>query len=304
VVMENVKRQSAVLQKLLQTDASLAVDAGLRREMQRLPLHNKRFWNVLNRITLLTNQLEKRYRSILPFETKTSLPGKWAVRAHLRRDPLTVLWQHNDRLERKMRELRAQRREMLEYYFSLNKRLRKTLHHLLPFIGKNLHHKDIALSAGAFRNLPSRFVLTPRIHQKMILAKDAFPINTTAYNLTELNEIAGQYGNPGMVLALQISMSTEASALIALDRKLRAEREQTLRRNHTADIPSIWLVPLFEGAEEVENLGTYLDKLWDYAVQSRRLNQKPAERLSEILCELFIAGSDLSQQVGQLKGAA
>ena len=304
VVMENVKRQSAVLQHLLQIDGNLAVDAALRREMQRLPLHNKRFWNLLNQITLLTNQLEKRYRSILPFQTDYGLFRKWAVRAHLRRDPVTVLWQHNDRLEKKMRELRAQRREMLEYYFSLNKRLRKTLRNLLPFIGQNLHHKDIALSAGAFRNLLSRFVLTPRIHQKMILAKDAFPINTTAYNLTELNEISGAYGNPGIVLALQISMSTSAEALISLDRKLRAEREQTLRRNSAANIPAIWLVPLFEGAAEVENLNGYLDKLWDYAVQSRRLNQKPLERLSEMLCELFIAGSDLSQQVGQLKGAA
>ncbi|HGY56936.1 MAG TPA: pyridoxal phosphate-dependent aminotransferase [Caldithrix abyssi] len=304
VVMENVKRQTNILNTLLQIDGTLPLDAALRREMLALPAHNKRFWNLLNRITQLTNQLEKRYRSVLPFETDYGAWRKWAVRVHLRRDPVTVLWQHNDRLEKKMRELRARRREMLEYYFALNKRLRKTLHGLLPHIETHLHHREIALSAGGFRSLLARFVLTPRIHQKMILAKDAFPINTTAYNLTELNEIAGKYGNPGVVLALQISMSTQAEALIALDRKLNAERERTLRREPEADIPSIWLVPLFEGADEVKTIDDYLNKLWDYAVQSRRLNRKPVERLSELLCELFIAGSDLSQQVGQLNGAA
>jgi len=36
------------------------------------------------------------------------------------------MWQHNDRYERKMLELRQQRRTMLEDYFALNKQLRSS----------------------------------------------------------------------------------------------------------------------------------------------------------------------------------
>ena len=56
---------------------------------------------------------------------------------HLARDPVTSLWYHNDRLERHMMELRRRRREGLEYYFALNKRLRKELHSLIPALVRN-----------------------------------------------------------------------------------------------------------------------------------------------------------------------
>ncbi|MGB9612416.1 MAG: hypothetical protein ACPL7M_15695, partial [Bryobacteraceae bacterium] len=154
------------------------------------------------------------------------------------------------------------------------------------------------LAAASFRDLLSRTVITPRIHQNMVTSADPFAVDTTAYNLTEINEIGGRYGNPGMVLALQVSMATEPEALIALDRKLRARREEALRAA-AAEIPCIWLVPLFEGLETVRNVRAYLDKLWEYAVQSRRLNQTPEQRLAEMVCEIFIAGSDLSQEAGQ-----
>jgi len=66
-----------------------------------------------------------------------------------------------------------------------------------------------------------------------------------------------------------------------------------------ADIPAVWIVPLFEDIETLRHIEAYLDRVWEYAVQSRRMDRTAQERLSEMICELFIAGSDLSQQVGQ-----
>ena len=65
----------------------------------------------------------------------------------------------------------------------------------------------------------------------------------------------------------------------------------------------MWLVPLFEGAEPVRSINDYLSGVWDFALQSRRLDQETTERFAEMINEIFIAGSDLSQQVGQPAGA-
>ena len=86
------------------------------------------------RSPLLTHQLEQRYRGILPLSLEVSAWRQWAMRWHLRRDPAHVLWQHNDRYERKMLELRRQRRTMLEHYLALNKQLRQQLRALIPAI--------------------------------------------------------------------------------------------------------------------------------------------------------------------------
>ena len=197
-----------------------------------------------------------------------------------------------------MLELRRRRRRMLEHYFRLNASLRSCLRANLHAVRRLRGSWQAELAAASYRDLLSRAVITPRIHQNMITSADPFAVDTTAHNLTEINEIAGRHGNPGMVLALQVSMATEPESLIALDRKLRARREESLRAAE-AEIPPIWLVPLFEGLETVRHVRAYLDKLWEYAVQSRRLNQRPEQRLAEMVCEVFIAGSDLSQEVGQ-----
>ena len=144
------------------------------------------------------------------------------MKLHLAHDSLTLLWQHNDRLERKMVALRQERRNTLEYYFALNKQLRKQLFALLPKLQENLNNKDVLREAALFRDLLQRMVITPRIHQSMITAQDSFAIDTTVHNIFEINELAAKYGNPGVILALQVSMSTQAEALITLDRKLRA----------------------------------------------------------------------------------
>jgi len=298
-LLENVTRLSKFLEILMHVAGGIDVDASLVQEMNQLAKKRQNFWNLLNEITSLTNQLEKRYLNVLPFALK---PGMWrrlGMRLHVARDPVAVLWQHNDRLEAKMLKLRLQRRKNLEYYFALNKRLRKALFKHLDLIAENLDHPRLALTAGRYRSLLKRFVLTPRIHQKMILSLDQFAIDTTVHNITEINDIAGKYGNPGMVMALQVSFSTDPEAFISLERKLRSRREEILRRNPDADLPAVWVVPLFEDLDTVNNLDGYLDRLWEYSVQSRRLDQTPPERFAEMVCELFVAGSDLSQQVGQ-----
>jgi aspartate/methionine/tyrosine aminotransferase len=302
VLIENVARQSKIIQLLLKNDKSIKIDPDLLAGLEKLPENRKRFSKLLNDITSLTHQLEKRYRGILPFNVK---PGKFrrvGMKLRIASDPLTSLWYHNDRLERKMLELRTKRRNTLEYYFSLNKQIRKTLHSLLPSIQKNINNQELLLEACLYRDLLKRFIITPRIHQKLITAQDQFAIDTTIHNINEINEIAAKYGNPGMVMALQVSMSTKPEALITLDRKMRSKREYILRDNHDLEIPSVWIVPLFEDIDSVKNLKSYLHKIWEYSLQSRRLDQETSERFSEIITEVFVAGSDLSQQVGQPAG--
>jgi aspartate/methionine/tyrosine aminotransferase len=303
VVMENVRRMSRVLNCLRQAEPHIPISPELVTELDRLPERNQRFSRLLNDITLLTQQLEQRYRGILPFSIDTTPLQRLATRWHLRRDPARILWQHNDRYEQKMFELRQQRRSMLEYYCSLNKQLRKQLHALIPAIENNRASKQLLREVVGYRDILQRTVITPRIHQGMVTARDQFAIDTTVYNMYELNAITGTYGNPGVTLALQVSFSSKPEALISLDRKMRIQAEQTRRGYPSVELPSIWLVPLLEDVDSVRNIRPYLDRVWDYAAQSRQTAQSPQDRFAEIIPEVFIAGSDLSQQTSQAAGA-
>jgi hypothetical protein len=302
IVMENVQRMTRILNLLRQADPNVLINPDLLEEIEKLPETNRRFTKLLNSITLLTDQLEQRYRGLLPFSVDTTPVQRLATRLKLRRDPARILWQHNDRYERKMLELRQQRRKMLEYYFSLNKQLRKQLHALIPAIQNNRASDYLFREVVGFRDILQRTVITPRIHQGLITDRDQFAIDTTAYNMAEINTIAGKYGNPGMTLAMQVSFSSKPEALISLDRKMRIQGEQMQRENPSLELPSIWLIPLIEDIDTVKNIRPYLDRLWEYATQSRHTAQSSQERFAEIIPEVFIAGSDLSQQVSQAAG--
>ena len=265
VVMENVQRMAGILTLLRQADPHIPVSPELVSELDRLPQRNQRFDKLLTDITLLTQQLEQRYRGILPFSVDTTSLQRLATRWHLRRDPARILWQHNDRYEQKMLELRQQRRGMLEYYCSLNKQLRKQLHALIPDIKSNRSSETLLREVVGYRDILQRTVITPRIHQGMVTARDQFAIDTTVYNMYEINAIAGTYGNPGMALALQVSFSSRPEALISLDRKMHVQAEQMRREHPSVELPSIWLIPLFEEVDSVKNIRTYLDRVWDYA---------------------------------------
>jgi aspartate/methionine/tyrosine aminotransferase len=303
VLVRNVERLSHVLLALAGCDRTARIRPELLSEIERLPGKTGRFVELLNDITTLTHQLERRYRGILPFQSNPGKVRRIGMALHLARDPVTSLWYHNDRLERRMMELRSRRREGLEYYFALNKRLRKELHSLIPALVRNTAVPALLRETVLYRDLLQRFVITPRIHQSMVTAQDPFAVDTTVFNISEINEIGSRYGNPGMVLSLQVSMSTRPGALIELDRKLRARREHILRDHPGIDMPAIRLIPLFEDPEAVRGMTAYLNKLWEYALQSRRLNQETRDRFAEVVEELFIAGSDLSQQVSQPTGA-
>ena len=303
VVMENVRRMTRILTFLRQADPNIPASPELLSELDLLPKKNQRFTQLLNAITLLTHQLEQRYRGILPFSVDTTPLQRLATRWHLRRDPVRILWQHNDRYERKMLDLRRQRRTMLEYYFALNKQLRKQLHALIPAIQINRTSEPLLREVVGYRDILQRTVITPRIHQGLITARDQFAIDTTVYNMCEINSIAGKYGNPGMTLAIQVSLSSKPEALISLDRKMRIQGEQTRREYPSVELPSIWLIPLFEDLDTVRNIRSYLDRVWEGATQSRQTAQSPQNRFAEIISEVFIAGSDLSQQVSQATGA-
>ncbi len=302
-VMENVQRMAHILNLLRQADPQVQVNPELMAELERLPSQNQRFTRLLNAITTLTHQLEQRYRGVLPFTVVTSPFQRLTVRLHLRQDPLRKLWQHNDRYERKMRELRQQRRTTLEYYFALNKQLRKQLYALIPAIRANRVVEGLLREVVGYHDVLQRTVITPRIHEQLITARDQFAIDTTVYNLQEINAIAGKYGNPGMTLSLQISLSAKPEALISLDRKMGIQMAQTHRDIPEAELPAIWLTPLFEDLKSVSEIPAYLDRIWDYATLSRHAMQSPQSRFSEVMEEIFIAGSDLSQQVSQATAA-
>ncbi|MDW8279108.1 MAG: pyridoxal phosphate-dependent aminotransferase [Anaerolineales bacterium] len=298
-VMENVRRMAEILTLLRRADPQAPIAPDLLAEIERLPEHSARFTQLLNEITQLTHQLEQRYRGFLPYSLNATPLERLAARLRLRRDPAEVLWQHNDRYEKKMLELRARRRVMLEDWFALNKRLRKQLHALIPRILAARESQPLLRAVAGYHDILQRIVITPRIHQGMITSREQFAIETTAFNMQEINAIAGKYGNPGLTLALQISLSTRPEALIALDRKMNTQFERFRREYPESDLPRIWLIPLFEDIEAVEGIPDYLDKIWDYAGQSRHTDQTPQSRFSDILAEVFIAGSDLSQQISQ-----
>ena len=229
IVMENVQSLSRVLNLLRQADPTVEINPELLSELDSLPEQNQRFTQLLNNITLLTHQLEQRYRGTLPFSVDTTSLQRLATRLHLRRDPMRILLQHNDHYERRMLELRRERRTMLEYYFALNKKLRKQLHALIPAIQMNRTSEPLLREVVGYRDILQRTVITPRIHQGLITARDSFAIDTTVYNMYEINAIAEKYGNPGLVLAIQISLSSKPEALISLDRKMHIQSEQARR---------------------------------------------------------------------------
>ncbi len=304
VVTENVNRLARIMNLLIRTGGADGIESDLLAELQNLPERNRKFTRLLDDITLLTHQLEKRYRGVLPFSLQPHALRRVGMALHLTRDPLKALWQHNDRLERRMLELRRQRREMMAYYFALNRRLRRRLHALIPVIRDRREHKELLLEASLYRDLLKRVMVTPRIQQGQATAKDQFAIDTTVHNIFEINAIASEHGNPGLVLALQVSLSSKPEALISLDRKMAAQRDQMLRGHPDTALPSIWLIPLFEDLNSVRSIPAYLDRMWDHALQSRRSDQDARDRFAEMMPEVFIAGSDLSQQVSQASGAA
>ncbi len=299
VVIENVSRLARILSHLQRLEPRLPIEPELQSAIERLPAQRAKFWNLLNKITTLTNQLEKRYRSLLPANPQISVWRKWGVKIRLLHDPWTVIWEHNDRLERKMLQLRQERRSGLEYYFRLNKKLRKALHAAIPLLVQHSDDPHLLYIAGFYRDLLKRFVLTPRIHQNMITSIDPFAIDTTVFNLQEINEIGAQAGNGGLILGLQVSMSSRSEALIKLDQKLRARREAILRSAPGNALPYIWVIPLFEDFEVVTKTEDYLNDLWNYARTHRSASEDPEARFADMICEIFIAGSDLSQQVSQ-----
>jgi len=303
-LLENVSRLRRMVRRLRSLGVEIELPAEVEVQLQGLERRNREFWKLLDEITRLTSQLEMRYRSILPIGSPVSPLRRVGMKLGLAKDPMTALWLHNDRLERRMLRLRSRRRESLSDYFALNYELHRSLQAQLDRIRAQLSQRAVAEEIGHYRGLLRRFFLTPRIHQGMVLALDQFAVDTTVHNIMEINSLAGRSGFPGLVLALQVSMSTDPEAVIVLDRKLRAKSQELVRRDGELPLPSIWIIPLFEDLDTVRNLESYLDRLWEYAVQSRRIGCSPADRFAELTCELFVAGSDLSQQIGQPSGSA
>jgi len=300
VLIENIKNLIKLVELLNEKCENIEISPLLMKDISLFHNNKVKFKNLLNDITVLTQKLEKKYQGIFPKDLKIGILRRMAISLNLMSDPIDVISEHNNRLERKMELLRTKRRKQLEYYFGLNKKLRKILYSHLEQIKRCLNDDEILFQFASYRDLLKRFVLTPRIHQKTIETIDPFTINTTIHNIMEINDISGKFGNPAMVMGLQISMSSVSSALTNLDRKFREKRKE---RKSTVHLPMIKIIPLFEEKEAVVNIKSYLDELWEYARIVKNMDQTVEDRFLEVVCELFIAGSDLSQQLSQLTGA-
>jgi hypothetical protein len=57
-VMENLTQLAHLLKLLARHDKSIEIDLDLQREINQLPENQRKFWNLLNQITRLTNQLD------------------------------------------------------------------------------------------------------------------------------------------------------------------------------------------------------------------------------------------------------
>lgn len=299
VLLYDVQRMAGLLKHARKIDPSYIPPEDLWKKVQKLEDTTRKFWKLLNRITDLTVELAERYQSLMPYDlVNPSSFRKMLGKVGLSGDPVRKIWQHNDKLEQQMQKLREERRFWLEYYFLLNKQLRKTIHDFIPRMVGRLDDPNISLPFVAFKSAVKRVALTPRIHQKQIMDRDQFAIDTTVYNICEINTLAQQTGHPRMVPALQVSMSDTPRAFVNLDRKFLQHRE-TLSRSGGQPAPPVWIIPLFEEMDRVKSIRQYLDELWSYAGRTRRVEQSEQDRFKEMVCEFFIAGSDLSQQVGQ-----
>ncbi|MDD5583078.1 MAG: pyridoxal phosphate-dependent aminotransferase [Candidatus Marinimicrobia bacterium] len=299
VVLYDVQRMAQLLKHARKIDPTFIPDETLWKKVQHLDETTQKFWKLLNRITDLTAELAKRYQSLMPYDFVAPTTYKKVLgKVGLWKDPAQKIWQHNDKLEKQMLKLREKRRFWLDYYFSLNKQLRKEIHDFIPRIAGRLDDPTVTLPFIQFKSAVKRVALTPRIHQKQILDRDQFAIDTTVYNICEINYLAQKTGHPRFIPALQISMSDTPKSFITLDRKFTRQREM-LNRNVGDIIPPVWLIPLFEDKDRIITLRDYLDELWAYAMRTRKVAQSEKDRFKEMVCEFFIAGSDLSQQMGQ-----
>ncbi|MBN2090761.1 pyridoxal phosphate-dependent aminotransferase [candidate division KSB1 bacterium] len=298
-LIHNVRQLTALVQYLDSKGLLNDLPREILFEIDEIEKKINKFKQILRKITLLTTRLEEHYRKHL----ENIQPPGWFVRKMrkigLARDPVKVMWKHNDRNERRMRSYRHERSNEILRFFRINYQLSQLLETVLPVFGQHYHDKELMIHLANYKNPLKRFYLTPRIHQKIITAKDSFAIDTTVYNLVEINRMGAMYGYPGLVLSLQVSMTNQAEAIIAVDKKIRTEWERVKREDPSITPVSIRIVPLFEEIEILHEIESFLDKIWEYADESKLLGQATPDRFCEIIGEFFVAGSDLSQQVGQ-----
>ncbi|MDZ7260729.1 MAG: aminotransferase class I/II-fold pyridoxal phosphate-dependent enzyme, partial [candidate division KSB1 bacterium] len=298
-LITNVLRLAELVKFLDQQKLLDEIDATVLTELGQIEKKIKKFLGILKKITELTTELEARYRK----HVQPIARPNWLVRKlrklGLARDPIQVMWKHSDRNERRMQAYRRERSSEILRFFKIDHQLRSFIQNLMPEIARNSHHPQLLERLATYKNPLKRFYLTPRIHQKMITASDSFAIDTTVYNLVEINRMGAMFGYPGLVLSLQVSMTNRADAIIRLDKKLREEWDRVVRENPSIQPVHIRIVPLFEEIEILQNIEGFLDEIWEYAEESKVLGQTAQDRFCEIIGEFFVAGSDLSQQVSQ-----
>ncbi|HTO93797.1 MAG TPA: pyridoxal phosphate-dependent aminotransferase, partial [Bacteroidota bacterium] len=89
VLLRNVERLSRLVRMLADGDAGVRINAELLGEIEKLPGNTRRFVGLLDDISTLTHQLERRYRGILPFQANPGRLRRIGMALHLARDPVT-----------------------------------------------------------------------------------------------------------------------------------------------------------------------------------------------------------------------
>jgi len=111
----------------------------------------------------------------------------------------------------------------------------------------------------------------------------------------EINTVAGNTANPGWRWPCR-SACRQAEALISSTGRCasRGAARGNIRRRATVDLAD----PLIRRHRLDQEYRSYLDRVWDHATQAPH-GERRSIGLPEIIAEVFIAGSDLSQQVSQ-----
>ncbi len=232
----------------------------LLAELERSPERSARFTRLLNQITQLTHQLEQRYRGFLPYSLNVTplelpRPPACACAATRRKSCGSTTTATSAKCRTARPAPRHARRLVCAQQTSPQGCTRSS---------RTSSPAGSLVSPCApppgYHDILQRIVITPRIHQGMITSREQFAIETTAFNMQEINAIAGKYGNPARLWPCRSAFPPAPEALIALDRKMNAQHERFRREYPEADLPGIWLIRLSMDIEAVEGIPDYLTK--------------------------------------------
>lgn len=159
-----------------------------------------------------------------------------------------------------------------------------------------LDHRTIQEAAKA------QFNWTKRPYEPEV-SVDQAPINLLQNILSQVLEI-NRLAKRTVIPEVMIAMANNAEDVLALEAELDYLRRVKAKAGEGDVSAKISLVPLFESEETVsgKQIGEYLEKMWRYF--NNMYGKDGPTRFRESINEIFIAGSDLSKEIGQTTALA